>query len=785
MSKRPGGGFDLKDIAAKQAKMNSAIAASGGGAASSSAANGSRSKNPYLSMPVIPEKELQKFLGAARNAARRFLPNEQQKIFPITKPFCEIEARLGVLKVPHASPARRVTPSGASASHQGAVAFDCSQQEPRCQMESGISRTHFLRWTSGGLSQIGPLTMALGVTDARQIKEKIVETEMVETVYIGYRDDRRVCFPGIHPPPDPATQPVVGKMETKEKLAVMDLTVPSAPYDLRITLSSEKVMDANVRHEPPPGWTKKRIKRRRSYYRRDKTIAWQIDVTEVTTLTKEQGNSSSNVLTNPTVDYELEMELLENVMLNSIVNEQDEGKLRQTAQQLAGQSWWILKQLNPLHEALDVEETLRDHPNKHAVQLALAQCGAMKQFMDKVKSSASAGSGDVSSMYDSPIGKATSPPASLSNISFCGCMPVNFSRHNIEEIQRSPDNAYFLSEKTDGVRHFLIFTGDTAVLVDRAMRGKQPIPVGNNNANHDPFAPFLSLIQPGTVLDGEVVMNRGRPGSNAKPRPIFIVFDVMAISTHEPVLHLPFEQRLQHLRRASFRTKTANRDMFDPNAVASPHVALPLVRKNFVKRTDLDELLSHVVEEHGMRCYRNGDLHNHLTDGIIFQPNRPYVCGTDKNLLKWKYLDTVTIDVELMPLRHNDADDDMRTGCLGEEQTRVDMSRYILLPNCERMRLEADKFESGGRIAEVGFDPETGEWYYLTMRSDKTTPNHISTVLGTLLELAESLTTDELRYRMSIPAGQRDTYRKEMRGMLKQLLDHQRKRLAAEAGPIR
>jgi hypothetical protein len=103
------------------------------------------------------------------------------------------------------------------------------------------------------------------------------------------------------------------------------------------------------------------------------------------------------------------------------------------------------------------------------------------------------------------------------------------------------------------------------------------------------------------------------------------------------------------------------------------------------------------------------------------------------------------------------------------------------------MRLEADKFESGGRIAEVGFDPETGEWYYRTMRGDKTRPNHVSTVLGTLLELAESLTTEEIRYRLSIPSGQRDTYRKDMRGMLKQLLDHQRKKLHATrpGGPPR
>jgi mRNA capping enzyme, C-terminal domain len=184
-----------------------------------------------------------------------------------------------------------------------------------------------------------------------------------------------------------------------------------------------------------------------------------------------------------------------------------------------------------------------------------------------------------------------------------------------------------------------------------------------------------------------------------------------------------------------------------------------------------------------MRCYRNGELHNHLTDGVIFQPNRPYVCGTDVHLLKWKYLDTVTIDVEMLPPHRNHmvADDDdavLRVGCLGEEQTHVDLTRYIRLPPCERARLEADKHESGGgRICEVGFDAETGEWYYLTMRGDKIAPNHISTVLGSLLELAESLTTEELRYRMSVPAGQRDMFRKDLRGMLHQMLQFQRQRL--------
>ena len=179
-----------------------------------------------------------------------------------------------------------------------------------------------------------------------------------------------------------------------------------------------------------------------------------------------------------------------------------------------------------------------------------------------------------------------------------------------------------------------------------------------------------------------------------------------------------------------------------------------------------------------MRIYSSGVAHNHLTDGIIFQPNLPYVCGTDTNLLKWKYLDTVTIDVELLQLRPNDPDDFLRTGCLGEEQTRVDLTRHVSLPMSERLKMEADRFAAGGsaRIAEVGLDPESGEWYYLTFRPDKTIPNHIGTVLGSLMELAEHVTTEELRYRMSVPAGARDHYRKDLRGMMRQLLEHQRRR---------
>jgi len=738
-----------------------------------------RPPNPFLSRPVITEDAIKIFLIQARSTARQKAPT-----LPMTKPFCEIEARIGILKSSFGVHDKRVLSSGAKRLNiQGNTrvvhAFDCTAvgggNTSMSFFEGGISRTHFVNWTSSGLSEVSPLSHALGIKkDNTIVKKELVEKEMIETVYSGYSNSYRVCFEGDHLSSSSNNNKNTryGKMENKTKLATMDLALPSSPYDLRICLATEDIVDTTVTLPPPQGWTSKRLKRRKSYFRRDLSIKWQLDVTEVIS-TDQVGNHD--------ISYEIEFELNPSTTLK-LVNENDDKKARELCTSLAQQLHWMISQINPQSEVLDVEEFLVEHTNHRAVKLALAQCGALKAFMDNIRNTGNT-SRNVEK-WNSAIadhGESPTPPASLSNIKFPGCMPVNFQRHNIEEVQRSDgDGGYYLSEKTDGVRHLMVFTGDAVVLVDRAMKGKMidisHLKIPSDGSNEDPMAGIIPLIKRGTVFDGEVVMRRSKP-----QRPVFIVFDVLAISTSEPILHYPFGQRLLHLKRASFRTESADRDMFADTDVLNPRVPLPLVRKNFVKRMELDSLISHVVEDKGLRSYKNG-IHDHLTDGIIFQPNTPYVCGTDVHLLKWKYLDTVTIDVQIMPGPLNpyhstgDDSDTLYLAVSGEDGSMVDMTRFIRLPNSERRRLEADRDESGAKIAEVGFEPSTGEWYYLTMRPDKIAPNHISTVIGTLLELAESLSTDELRYRMSVPPSGRDTFRKDMRNMQKQLLDHQRKK---------
>ena len=144
MSRRPGS--DFANILKKKQKTDQQTSAAQASHANSNAS----SRNKYLSTPVQPERALAIFLTQARQAARRFLPKESTT-YPVTKPFCEIEARFGILKLPFGQRDRRVTSSGPKL-HNGTVvkAFHC-HQEPSPAMESGVSRTHFVTWTQGGL----------------------------------------------------------------------------------------------------------------------------------------------------------------------------------------------------------------------------------------------------------------------------------------------------------------------------------------------------------------------------------------------------------------------------------------------------------------------------------------------------------------------------------------------------------------------------------------------------------------------------------------------------------
>jgi mRNA guanylyltransferase len=76
---------------------------------------------------------------------------------------------------------------------------------------------------------------------------------------------------------------------------------------------------------------------------------------------------------------------------------------------------------------------------------------------------------------------------------FPGTMPVGFARWHIPMVK---EREYYVSEKTDGVRYFLVVAGGTSALIDRS-----------NAAFTTTGLDLLHLVLPeGTVLDGELVV---------------------------------------------------------------------------------------------------------------------------------------------------------------------------------------------------------------------------------------------------------------------------------------
>ena len=154
-------------------------------------------------------------------------------------------------------------------------------------------------------------------------------------------------------------------MERKEKIATMDLALPAAKYDLRLNLSSERTVDANVPPSTlPNGWSSRRLKRRRSYSKRDRSFAWLIDVTEV----EVSGNnaSSSNANANTQTIYEIEMELDKKNTLR-LFNENDSTAAVALCREFSSQLWWALGWINPQSDVLEVDEFLEDHPDLEAL----------------------------------------------------------------------------------------------------------------------------------------------------------------------------------------------------------------------------------------------------------------------------------------------------------------------------------------------------------------------------------------------------------------------------------
>jgi len=178
---------------------------------------------------------------------------------------------------------------------------------------------------------------------------------------------------------------------------------------------------------------------------------------------------------------------------------------------------------------------------------------------------------------------------------FPGPQPVSIERRHFALLRRQP---YFVCEKTDGVRQFLIGNSDGTFIVNRAFQ----------------VEPVKIRIPKDTLLDGELVKLKNE-------KMAFVVHDAVLVKG-EDLMNLPLDQRLEKARgviKAIIKT-----------AAAPFEIRVKKMYRLFEEQIP------------------NLNSFDYETDGIVMTPIRePIRMGTHETMFKWKPRERITIDFEL------------------------------------------------------------------------------------------------------------------------------------------
>jgi hypothetical protein len=173
---------------------------------------------------------------------------------------------------------------------------------------------------------------------------------------------------------------------------------------------------------------------------------------------------------------------------------------------------------------------------------------------------------------------------------FPGAQPISIERRHFPLLKIQD---YLISEKTDGVRYFIVSRNGYTVIINRA----------NICTN------IVLRLPPDTLLDGELIQLY-----NGKM--CFLVFDAMLIKGVN-VMNENYETRLecaQKLIKKIIKTSNASFDIRVKNPVP--------FRKGF-----------------------NIPVSDYETDGVILTPNNdPVRMGTHETMFKWKPFERITVD---------------------------------------------------------------------------------------------------------------------------------------------
>ena len=592
--------------------------------------------------------------------------------------------------------------------------------------------------------------------------------------------------------------------EKKTALDQVNLALIAHDYDIRINVATE-TPDPVIAAGEQGGvviaagpvvdrskWIVERRKKRTAYTSKDPALGkWRIDYTEVDIQTRNPNGGMSK----PKKEMELEFELERGPMLEWLQEQSDPQAVEKT-RVLAQQLVQLLDVCLPFESEAEKETSLVVVHDLHYDH----EIGVLNSLL---------------------TGRPVPTRADTDRLSrsrggafeFPGSMPVNLTRQNLQEVQSSD---YFITEKSDGVR-FLLYvvpeaqskTGEAvAVLVDRSktifkFRGCEAV------------GRALGL---GCILDGELVFNRSLREN------VFLVFDSL-LWRHRSLIECPFSERLERVAKEILPTCSRSMNEIMARMVAEqqgPHLLvkpLQLIRKAFVTRKELGVLLGKMRLEDGERVFFDADpgqtqsRRHHKSDGFIFQPNSRYVFSRHYELLKWKWPELRSVDLQVcIPMEAGTGDSGGTAGgagsngssnewpiylmCAGPQETQINCTKrgdtnvglgefdaYRLLADMECPEMAA---KGGAAIVEVAYDIQIGMWAYLHLRKDKNQPNYIDSVLGVFTEQAEAISIEELQYSLTAAAfadkGMKNDFEAQVSKMKGTLLGWQRAEAAKLSG---
>lgn len=597
------------------------------------------------------------------------------------------------------------------------------------QIDPEMMRARGLRFLSGV-----SLPVFSTVRDEVARQYRTTERASTEVVYVydsGPLQGQRVVVDGINPP----------YREHKASRPPTNFQLPAADYDLRLQASVEHPAAPLVGPDGkatgvPAEWSGKRTKRRFSWKSPsgvpdNQAWLWRADLTLVDEVTKDvAGNRQVQVV------REVELELLPQAR-DLWLGLKDAEEVIAMTSKVATHLYHLLEAINPIEPLSAIANPA---PELDQVAEAAANAACLQLRGNRP------GKGSI----------------------FPGAQPVNMCKRSVSEVQRG---SYYVAEKTDGVRYLMVAVvgsaGPICVLVDRSMK------VFKVTGGF-----FLAeVLGTGTVLDGELVHNR------SMKKAIYVAFDILRYRD-DVLMSQNFIDRLRSLSTGVMQSYAGR--IHGDNASPDPH--LMLVMKSFYKRRKIMDLFRHVNAEGRDRVFMDGKTRHHKTDGIIFQPDAPYTMGTDSRLLKWKWADLASVDLRVYSAGGGGGwgrggAGNIRLCSEANHSEEVDLSNVVHLSEHDRARLVADMEGKRTVIAEVALDTGSGIWVYMGLRPDKDRPNFINTVIATMVEVAEGLSEEELKYRMLADAPASDDWATQESAMRKRAVKWQyEKSIAAGAG---